>query len=84
MVRRMSRQMSSVRFFHRVIVHLIDTDDAFDARTYRRTSPWMSLARRRLLFEKHLELLSSVIEPVLVADHRVNIALRNGVLAITL
>jgi len=60
-----------VRFSHLVVVrHLNDEDED-------RCSQWMRVARDRQHFKRRIERLSSILEPVIVTEHRLKVILKN-------
>ena len=61
-----------VRFSHLVRVHVLDDCDE------DRRSPWMYVALRRYRFQRRIQLLSHVLEPIMSTEHRLAIMLKNA------
>jgi len=61
-----------VRFSRLVRVHVLDDCDE------DRRSPWMYVALRRYRFQRRIQSLSHVLEPIMSTEHRLAIMLQNA------
>ena len=69
--RRSRMESRHVRFSHLVVVRHPNDEDEDGC------SQWIRVARDRQHFKRRIERLSSILEPVLVTEHRLKVILRN-------